>query len=124
MSATTVTPEWISEAVNQARNVCKASPPRERSGIQNLLRFAQSHESVAEVRLFIEYQGARAKDEGQPFFEKLAKTLDEIAGTDIERARHFLGYVVRAHRVATSTANPPPKHAASPGAPTDRGKRR
>lgn len=87
---------WTERAVQTARQVCAQDRIPERAALQNLLRFAQAHDTIAEIELFIRYQGARAGAGQRDFFTSLAKHVVDLCDGDPERARRFLGYVVRA----------------------------
>jgi len=88
----------LDELVREARKRCReAGSLPDRSGLQTLLRFAQSTDSVEETVLFIEYQASR--DQFKRHKDFLLSVADFVRcrfPADPDGARQFLGLVVRA----------------------------
>jgi hypothetical protein len=88
----------LDELVREARRLCQQDRDLpDRSGLQTLLRFAQSTDSVEETLLFIEYQASRDQfKKSKEFLEDLAGVLRSRFPGDPEGTQRFLGLVVRA----------------------------
>lgn len=99
----------LDELVRVARKLCEDAPSLpDRSGLQTLLRFAQSTDSVEEIVLFVEYQASRdqfKKHEG--FLRAVADLVRSRFTGDPAGARRFLGLVARAGHVAQERRKPP-----------------
>ncbi|MCC6222191.1 MAG: hypothetical protein IT201_01715 [Thermoleophilia bacterium] len=97
----------LDDLVREARKLCReAGNVPERAGLQTLLRFAQSTDSVEETVLFIEYQASREASRDQrrrEFLHEVAQFIASHFPGDPETARRFLGLVVRAGYVEQET---------------------
>lgn len=97
----------LDELVREARNLCQDRPLPDRSGLQTLLRFAQSTDSLEETLLFIEYQASRDQfKKSKEFFEDLAGFLRSRFPGDPDGVKRFLGLVVRAGYVELRKRSP------------------
>ncbi|GIU84525.1 MAG: hypothetical protein KatS3mg008_1300 [Acidimicrobiales bacterium] len=102
---TTFTVEELDEMADRARRVAEGGYDLpDKSQVAKLSEFARSTPSVGELLLFIRYQGSRASQKQQQFFEATANAIEDLrkqgSGEAIERARRFLGLLVRATVVA------------------------
>ncbi|WP_208029756.1 hypothetical protein [Rhabdothermincola sediminis] len=93
----TLDAQTVDGLVKQARSlVGEVEQLPDRSAVQTLANFSQSTTSFAELCLFVDYQGAKAPQQQRPFFRKVSSVLQSDDIGDLDRARRFLGLLVRA----------------------------
>jgi hypothetical protein len=96
--AATEVDDLILGIVDICRQYARQLP--DRSALQTLLRYAQSTDSVQETILFIRYQASREEHgRNRAFFIRIAEEVERRFPRNIEGARRYLAFVVRAANV-------------------------
>ncbi len=95
----------VDEQIREVRSLCERHQAGQvlpdPSQLRTLLRFAQATDSVQELVLFIQYQASRDQlKRYRGFLTELADLVKRRFADDIEGARRYLGWVVRAGNVA------------------------